>query len=77
MRLLYTDTAMYIGIVYTYLPFMVLPLYARLSQLDPVAGGRGGSRSAAVAGVPAVTLPLSLPGVWAGMALVFIPTGDA
>ena len=35
LRLLYTDAAMYIGIVYTYLPFMVLPLYARLSQLDP------------------------------------------
>ena len=34
-RLLYTAIAMYIGIVYTYLPFMVLPLYARLSRLDP------------------------------------------
>ena len=36
LPLLYTDTAMYLGIVYTYLPFMVLPLYARLSRLDPV-----------------------------------------
>ena len=35
VRLLYTENAMYIGIVYTYLPFMVLPLYARLSRLDP------------------------------------------
>ena len=34
VRLLYTDAAMYIGMVYTYLPFMVLPLYARLSKLD-------------------------------------------
>jgi putrescine transport system permease protein len=73
-RLLYTDAAMYIGIVYTYLPFMVLPLYARLTQLD-------GSllEAAADLGAPpwraflAVTLPLSLPGVWAGILLVFIP----
>ena len=35
-RLLYTNSAMYLGIVYTYLPFMVLPLYARLTRLDPV-----------------------------------------
>jgi putrescine transport system permease protein len=74
VRLLYTDTAMYIGIVYTYLPFMVLPLYARLSQLDARL-----LEAAADLGAPpwrvflAVTLPLSLPGVSAGMLLVFIP----
>lgn len=73
-RLLYTDTAMYIGIVYTYLPFMVLPLYARLTQMDPVL-----LEAAADLGAPPwrcflrVTLPLSLPGVWAGVLLVFIP----
>ena len=78
VRLLYTDTAMYIGIVYTYLPFMVLPLYARLSQLDMRL-----LEAAADLGAPpwraflSVTLPLSLPGVWAGMLLVFIPaTGE-
>jgi putrescine transport system permease protein len=78
VRLLYTDTAMYIGIVYTYLPFMVLPLYARLSQLDARL-----LEAAADLGAPpwraflSVTLPLSLPGVWAGMLLVFIPaTGE-
>jgi putrescine transport system permease protein len=78
LRLLYTDTAMYIGIVYTYLPFMVLPLYARLSQLDARL-----LEAAADLGAPpwraflSVTLPLSLPGVWAGMLLVFIPaTGE-
>ena len=65
---------MYVGIVYTYLPFMVLPLYARLSQLDPVL-----LEAAADLGAPPrcvflrVTLPLSLPGVWAGVLLVFIP----
>jgi putrescine transport system permease protein len=74
LHLLYTDAAMYIGIVYTYVPFMVLPLYVRLSQLDPVL-----LEAAADLGAPPwrsflrVTLPLSLPGVWAGALLVFIP----
>jgi putrescine transport system permease protein len=73
-RLLYTDFAMYVGIVYTYLPFMVLPLYARLSRLDATL-----LQAAADLGAPpwrvflAVTLPLSLPGVWAGVLLVFVP----
>jgi putrescine transport system permease protein len=73
-RLLYTDTAMYICIVYTYLPFMVLPLYARLTRLDPTL-----LEAAADLGAPPwqvflrVTLPLSLPGVAAGVALVFVP----
>jgi len=74
LRLLYTDTAMYIGIVYTYLPFMVLPLYTRLTQLDSSL-----LEAAADLGAPPgriflnITLPLSLPGVWAGILLVFIP----
>jgi len=73
-RLLYTDTAMYIGMVYTYLPFMVLPLFARLARLDPLL-----TEAAADLGAPPfqaflrVVLPLSLPGVAAGAALVFIP----
>lgn len=72
--LLYTDTAMYVGIVYTYLPFLVLPLYARLSRMDPAL-----EQAAADLGAPPwrvflrITLPLSLPGVWAGCALVFVP----
>jgi putrescine transport system permease protein len=74
LHLLYTDAAMYVGIVYTYLPFMVLPLYARLSQIDPAL-----LAAAADLGAPPwraflrVTLPLSLPGVWAGALLAFIP----
>ena len=74
LRLLYTDTAMYIVIVYTYLPFMVLPLYTRLTQLDSSL-----LEAAADLGAPPwriflnITLPLSLPGVWAGILLVFIP----
>jgi putrescine transport system permease protein len=73
-HLLYTDSAMYIGIVYTYLPFMVLPLYARLSRLDPAL-----MEAAADLGAPPwqvflrVILPLSSPGVAAGAALVFVP----
>jgi putrescine transport system permease protein len=74
VRLLYTESAMYIGIVYTYLPFMVLPLYARLSRLDPTlleaAGDLGAPPWRAFL---SVTLPLSLPGVWAGALLVFVP----
>jgi putrescine transport system permease protein len=74
LPLLYSDLAMYVGIVYAYLPFMILPLYARLSRLDPAL-----LEAAADLGAPpwraflAVTLPLSMPGVWAGLALVFIP----
>jgi putrescine transport system permease protein len=73
-HLLYTDAAMYVGMIYTYLPFMVLPLYARLSRLDPAL-----MEAAADLGAPPwrvflrVILPLSLPGVAAGAALVFVP----
>ena len=74
MRLLYTDTALYIGMVYTYLPFMVLPVYARLAKLDAslleAAADLGASPWRAFL---RVTLPLSLPGIAAGVALVFIP----
>jgi putrescine transport system permease protein len=69
-----TDTAMYLGIVYSYLPFMILPLYATLAKLDPMlleaAGDLGASPRAAFW---LVTFPLSLPGVGAGALLCFIP----
>jgi putrescine transport system permease protein len=74
LRLLYTDAALYIGMVYTYLPFMVLPVYARLAKLDArlleAAADLGASPWRAFL---RVTLPLSLPGIAAGVALVFIP----
>jgi putrescine transport system permease protein len=74
-RLLYSDTALYIGMVYTYLPFMVLPVYARLAKLDATlleaAADLGASPFRAFL---RVTLPLSLPGIAAGVALVFIPS---
>jgi putrescine transport system permease protein len=69
-----TDTAIYIGIVYSYLPFMVLPLYAVLEKLDESL-----LEAAADLGCPRwktfwlVTLPLSSPGVLAGVLLCFIP----
>ena len=74
MRLLYTDFAMYIGVTYAYLPFMVLPLYARLSRLDPALEEAAADLGASPWTVfRTVTLPLSLPGIAAGLALVFIP----
>lgn len=73
-----TDTAMYIGIVYSYLPFMVLPLYATLSRMDAslleAAADLGCSRARAFW---LVTWPLSRPGIVAGALLCFIPiTGE-
>ncbi len=66
--------AVEIGLVYSYLPFMVLPLYAALEKLDPAlieAASDLGCRPAAA--FRRITLPLSLPGVAAGALLVFIP----
>jgi putrescine transport system permease protein len=74
LEILYTDFAIYLGIVYSYLPFMVLPLYAALERLDTTL-----DEAAADLGAPpwkvflTITLPLSLPGVIAGCGLVFIP----
>ncbi|MBV8239484.1 MAG: ABC transporter permease, partial [Hyphomicrobiales bacterium] len=69
-----TDTAIYIGIVYSYLPFMVLPLYATLEKLDPAlleaAADLGCTRLAAFW---RVTVPLCVPGIAAGALLCFIP----
>ena len=72
--MLNTETAVLIGLVYTYLPFMVLPLYAALERLDPVlleAAQDLGSPPARAFWT--ITLPLSLPGVIAGSLLCFIP----
>ncbi|QQR39317.1 ABC transporter permease subunit [Devosia rhizoryzae] len=69
-----TDFAVYVGIVYTYLPFMILPLYTTLVKLDTSLF----EASADLGAKPlrtflSVTLPLSLPGIIAGSMLVFIP----
>jgi putrescine transport system permease protein len=69
-----TDSAMYLGIVYSYLPFMILPLYATLAKMEPVLEEAAGDLGAPPWQVFwLVTFPLSLPGVGAGMLLCFIP----
>ncbi|WP_127113113.1 ABC transporter permease subunit [Shimia sediminis] len=73
--ILNTNTAVYIGIVYTYLPFMILPIYSALEKLDEslleAAEDLGCSRFTAFW---LVTVPLSKQGIIAGSFLVFIPT---
>lgn len=69
-----THFAVYLGIVYSYLPFMILPLYANLEKLD----GRLLEAAADLGCRPfgaflSITLPLSMPGIVAGCLLVFIP----
>ncbi len=74
LAVLNTETAVFIGLVYAYLPFMVLPLYATLERLDDTL-----IEAAQDLGSPPwrafwqITLPLSLPGVVAGSLLCFIP----
>jgi putrescine transport system permease protein len=74
LPLLNNTFSVVLGLVYSYLPFMVLPLYTTLEKLDPAL-----LEAAADLGAPparrflAVTLPLSLPGIVAGCLLVFIP----
>src|SRR6476659_3455280 len=69
-----TDSAMYLGIVYSYLPFMILPLYAVLAKMDPALLEAAGDLGASPGGAFwLVTFPLSLPGVAAGALLCFIP----
>ncbi|MDE2304077.1 MAG: ABC transporter permease subunit [Gammaproteobacteria bacterium] len=74
LQIMQTTLAVYLGIVYSYLPFMVLPLFATLEKLDIAL-----LEAAADLGSPPwrvfleVTLPLSMPGVIAGSMLVFIP----
>ena len=69
-----TDSAMYLGIVYSYLPFMILPLYATLTKMDPALEEAAANLGASPLRVFwLVTFPLSLPGVGAGVLLCFIP----
>jgi putrescine transport system permease protein len=74
LQIMNTTTAVYIGIVYSYLPFMILPLYASLEKINPslleAAEDLGCQPWRAFW---QVTFPLSLPGVFAGCLLVFIP----
>ncbi len=74
IQMLYNDFAVYLGIVYSYLPFMILPLYANLERMNldllDAAADLGARRWQAFVDV---TLPLSVPGIIGGCLLVFIP----
>lgn len=74
LRLMYTPVAVFIGLVYTLLPFMILPLYAALKTVDPqlLEAGRdlGAGR---VRNFLHITVPLTMPGIIAGTMLVFLP----
>jgi putrescine transport system permease protein len=74
LSLIYNDFAVYLGIVYSYLPFMILPLYANLEKMDldlqEAAADLGARRWQVFVDI---TLPLSFPGIVAGSLLVFIP----
>lgn len=78
IRLLYSQFAVYVGIVYSYLPFMILPLYANMEKLDTSLQEAAADLGAKpVAAFFTVTLPLTAPGILAGSLLVFIPaTGE-
>ena len=78
VQIFHTQTAVYIGIVYSYLPFMILPLYSALEKMDGTL-----LEAANDLGCPPlksfwkITFPLSLPGVIAGAMICFIPiTGE-
>jgi len=74
LRLMFTPTAVFIGLVYTLLPFMILPLYAAIVRLDSrlleAARDLGASRLQAFR---RITLPLTMPGIVSGSMLVFLP----
>ena len=74
LEILYTDTAVFLGMVYSYLPFMILPLYANLERLPEdlleAAADLGGRPWQVFLDV---TVPLSMAGIIAGCLLVFIP----
>ena len=75
LDLLYTDKAVLIGLVYGYLPFMVLPLYATLERLDPALVEAAKDLYANQWSVfQRVIVPLAKPGIIAGCLLVFIPS---
>jgi len=74
MQLLYNDRAVLLGLVYNFLPFFVLPMYATLERLDPAlleAAADLGARP--FAALRRVVIPVSAPGFVAGSVLVFIP----
>lgn len=75
IRLLFTNTAVLIGLIYGFLPFMVLPLYAALERMDwSLVEAARDLYASGWSAFRKVTFPLSMPGVVAGSILVFIPS---
>lgn len=74
INILYTDYAVVLGMVYNFLPFMILPIYSVLMKMDKnlleAAGDLGADKWTCFR---KITFPLSLPGVYAGMLMVFMP----
>ncbi|MSU64974.1 MAG: ABC transporter permease [Opitutus sp.] len=74
LDLLYTPLAVIVGLVYAYLPFMILPIYASVEKLDPALIEAAHDLGAGPLRVfSAVIVPLTLPGIAAGTMLVFVP----
>jgi len=74
LELMYTEGAVFIGMVYTLLPFMILPIYASLEKIDVRYLEAAGDLGAGFWGkLTRVTIPLSMPGIIAGAILVFLP----
>ena len=75
IQMMYTDFAVFIGLTYTFLPFMVLPLYASIEKLDPSLADAAKDLGAGfLRTFWHITLPLTLPGIVAGCMLVFLPS---
>ena len=75
LAMMYTPFAVFIGLSYTLLPFMVLPLYASIEKLDPKL--RDAAKDLGASSLRVfwhITLPLTLPGIMAGCVLVFLPS---
>ena len=74
ITMMQTDFAVFIGIVYSYLPFMILPLYSNLEKHDfTLLEAAADLGAKPITSFLRVTLPLSMPGIIAGSLLVFIP----
>ena len=74
LELMYTDIAVFIGMVYTLLPFMILPLYASIEKIDTRLLEAAGDLGAGFWGkLTKITIPLSMSGIIAGSMLVFLP----
>ena len=74
LKIMYTQTAVFLGLIYTLLPFMILPLYAAIEKLDPrlleASRDLGAGRFTSFR---KVTIPLTMPGIVSGCMLVFLP----